>query len=111
MNVEMAQSMAGGWWYPVVITAVALASSAHTYRSVRRLLTMPGGRVYPFGFRETAAVVLPLPCGIPLLYMPVLYGRMTGTPVALGSVGTGVAWGLGIVGMVGMLAAVARDHD
>uniref|UniRef100_A0AAU2JI89 Uncharacterized protein n=1 Tax=Streptomyces sp. NBC_00049 TaxID=2903617 RepID=A0AAU2JI89_9ACTN len=101
----LAALLAEGWWYPVGIAVMALAASARMCRLMRQALSLPGGRSQPFGFTEVLAVVVPLPSALLLLYAPVLYGWMLGTPVTLGSVGTAVAWALGIVTAAGMLAA------
>lgn len=108
MNLDVATSMADGWWYPVGIAVVALASSAHMYRSVKKVLARPDGGVHPLGFREVSGVALPLLAAVPLLHAPGLYGWMLGTPITLGGVGTAVAWGLVIAGAAGMLAATTR---
>lgn len=98
-------------WYPVGVGVVALVASVRMYRLLRRALSLPGGRSQSFGFTEVFAVVVPLPAAVLLLYAPVLYGRMLGMPVALGGVGTAVAWALGIVTAVGVLAAGTRARD
>ncbi|MFF1415309.1 hypothetical protein ACFVX6_36990 [Streptomyces sp. NPDC058289] len=103
-----AMSMAGGWWYPVGVALLATAVSVRLHRSVKKLLVRLDGGVHPFGYREVFGVMLPFPAGIPLLYMPGLYGWLVGTPVALGGVGTAVAWGLVIAGGAGVLAASTR---
>ncbi|MFJ9942799.1 hypothetical protein [Streptomyces erythrochromogenes] len=104
----LAAWLAESWWYPVGIAAVALGVSARMHWVVRRALSLPGGRTQPYGFAEVLAVVVPVPTALPLLYAPVLYGWTAGPPVVLGSVGTGVAWGLVAVAAVGMLAAGTR---
>ncbi|MGW7434557.1 hypothetical protein [Streptomyces sp. NPDC054849] len=107
----LAALLAEGWWYPVGVAAMALGASARMYRLMRKALSLPGGRSQPFGFTEVFAVVVPLPAAVLLLYAPVLYGWMLGTPVTLGSVGTAVAWALGIVAAAGMFAAGTRFRD
>ncbi|MFE7094432.1 hypothetical protein [Streptomyces erythrochromogenes] len=106
----LAAWLAESWWYPAGIAAMALGASARMHWVVRRALSLPGGRTQPFGFAEMLAVVIPVPTALPLLYAPVLYGWMAGTPVVLGSTGTAVAWGLGVVAAAGMLAAGTRTH-
>ncbi|MEU9165667.1 hypothetical protein AB0D29_36000 [Streptomyces sp. NPDC048424] len=107
----LAALLAEGWWYPVGIAVMALGASARMHHSVKQALSLPGGRTQPFGFTEVFAVVMPVPSALPLLYAPVLYGWLAGTPVILGGVGTAVAWGLGIVAAAGMLAAGTRGRD
>ncbi|MFJ3963548.1 hypothetical protein [Streptomyces sp. NPDC090036] len=107
----LAAWMAGGRWYPAGLAVMALLASARMYRLVKRALALPGGRVQPFGCTEVFAVVVPLPTAVLLLHAPVLYGWMLGSPVALGSVGTAVAWGLGISTAVGVLAARTLVRD
>ncbi|MER6257112.1 hypothetical protein ABT224_37850 [Streptomyces sp. NPDC001584] len=69
-------------------------------------MSLPGGRIQPFGFTEVFAVVMPLPTAVPLLYAPVLYGWM-----ARGRPWPWAAWALGIVVAAGMFAAGTRVRD